>query len=68
MITMYLRSGEVAEVFAETVEPRLWELADGSSTSSLVCLDEAGDVVAQFVTAELCGWAYSPDEEYDEDD
>ena len=67
MISIYLRNGEVAEVFAEAVETRLWDFADGSNNSSLVCLDESGDVVAQFLTGELSGWTFTPDEEFEEE-
>ncbi|MFN0070322.1 MAG: hypothetical protein ACKVVP_02385 [Chloroflexota bacterium] len=68
MISIYLRGGDFAEVDAEKVECRLWDFADGTQASSLVCLDSEDVVVGQFLVDQIAGWVYSEDEVYDLDD
>jgi len=68
MITVYLRNGDLAEVTAQSVETRLWDLGDGSSAASLVCLDEEGDVTGQFFLDAVSGWALSLEEIFDFED
>lgn len=71
MITVYLRTGELAEVNAESIENRGWDLADGSTVNSLVCLDSEGDVVGQFLLDQVSGWAFTEEDDifaFDEDE
>jgi len=68
MITIYLRNGDLAELDAETVETKLWDLGDGSSATSLVCIDGDGDVVGQFFLDAVSGWGVSVEETFDFED
>ena len=71
MISVYLRNGDLAEVNAESVETRSWELADGSQANCVVCLDGDGTVVGQFFTDQIAGWMYSVEDDifnFDEED
>lgn len=68
MITVYLRSGDLAELSAQSVETRAWDLGNGTVTQSLVCLDEEGNVVGQFFLDAISGWAVSLEEVFDFED
>ena len=71
MISIFLRNGDLAEVTAESVETRSWDMADGSQVNSLVCLDGDGSLVGQFLMDQIAGWMFSLDDDifdFDEDD
>ncbi len=71
MISIFLRNGDLAEVDAQSVETRRWDLADGSTLNSLACLDGDGSVVGQFLIDQVSGWMFSVDDDifdFDEED
>jgi hypothetical protein len=71
MISVFLRNGDLAEVNAESVETRSWELADGGRLNSLACLDGDGTVVGEFLIEQIVGWMFSVDDDifnFDEED
>ena len=71
MISVFLRNGDLAEVNAESVETRSWDLSDGSRLNSLACLDGEGTVVGQFLIDQIVGWMFSVDDDifdFDDDD
>jgi hypothetical protein len=63
MISIYLRNGDLAEVNAESVETRSWDMADGSQLNCLVCLDNDGTVAGQFLMDQIAGWMFSLDDD-----
>ena len=71
MISIFLRNGDLAEVNAESVETRSWDMADGSQLNSLVCLDSDGNIAGQFLMDQIAGWMFSLDDDifnFDDDD
>jgi hypothetical protein len=69
MISIFLRNGDLAEVNAESVETRSWDMADGSRLNSLVCLDSEGTVAGQFLMDQIAGWMFLVDDDlFDFDD
>jgi hypothetical protein len=71
MISIFLRNGDLAEVNAESVETRGWDMADGTRLNSLVCLDSQGTVAGQFLMDQIVGWMFTVDDDifdFDDDD
>jgi hypothetical protein len=71
MISVFLRNGDLAEVNAESVETRSWDMPDGSQLNSLICLDGDGTVAGQFLVDQIAGWTFSLDDDifdFDDDD
>jgi hypothetical protein len=63
MISVYLRNGDLAEVNADTIETRSWDLPDGSQANSVVCLDGSGEIVGQFFMDQIVGWMFSEEDD-----